>query len=115
MTLLNFDKVQKATSSESGIILPDSELGLLLGFVSTKFDGYMFYNAYDKELIISLIKSKDEGNGNCTRFIQRLKKSKLVKIIRVYSPSCILNHILQKEDFHVAIDDEGETCLEFVC
>ncbi|MDD4970743.1 MAG: hypothetical protein PHT07_15055 [Paludibacter sp.] len=55
-----------------GMIAPDSEFGIKLGFTSDKFDGYLWDS---KEYItISFIESIDPNKGNLKRLFDRIEE-----------------------------------------
>jgi hypothetical protein len=53
------------------VVFPDSEIGIKIGFTSDKFLGYLCVKG--DSVVISLIKSLNQGKGNVRSLIEGLK------------------------------------------
>jgi hypothetical protein len=81
----------------------DSPLAKELGFISDKFDGYLWQ--INDTIIISFIISKHEGKGNLKKLFQTIK-DKGFKKIKVPTPFARMKYLCEKWGFKEIYEDD---------
>jgi len=77
---------------DDGMVELDSEFAKTIGFVSDKFDGYLWKEGND--IVISAIISKEEGKGNFSNLVKNIRNAGYEVIVP--TPLGIMNNIVRK-------------------
>ncbi len=96
----------------NGIINVDSDDGKKLGFTSDKFDRTSYLFRAEDEIVISLITSRNEGQGNFRKLLETLEEK--FRVVIVPTPSRRMRDILGRRGYlmtNVDFGDEVVQCL----